>query len=56
LEDTRVDLDLFHTGTVEFFEGCDNASFLSGTRGAIDEEMWEVTALCLHGNAELVEL
>jgi hypothetical protein len=47
LEDTRVDFDLFDTGTVEFFEGCDDASLLTGARGTVDEEMWEIAALGL---------
>lgn len=47
LEDARVDLDLFDTGAVELFEGSDNAGLFASARGAIDEEMWEVAALCL---------
>lgn len=31
LEDACVDLDLFDTRTVEFFEGCDDACLLSST-------------------------
>jgi hypothetical protein len=51
LEDACVDLDLFDTGTVEFFECCNNARLLSCARRAIYEEMWEVAALCLHNVA-----
>jgi len=47
LEDTGIDLDLFDTRTVELAEGGDDACFLAGARGAIDEEMRKVAALCL---------
>lgn len=47
LEDARVDLDFLDAGAVELFEGCDDAGFLAGARGAVDEEVWEVAALCL---------
>jgi len=47
LEDTRIDLDLLDTGTVEFFESGNNARFLACTRRAVYEEMWKVPALCL---------
>lgn len=29
LEDARVDLDLFDSWAIKFFEGCDDASFLA---------------------------
>lgn len=50
LEDTRIDLDLFDTRAIEFFEGCDDARFLACSRRAVYEEMREVAALCLACN------
>ena len=47
LEDTGIDLDLFHTGAVELFEGCDYAGFLAGSGGTVDEEVRKVSASCL---------
>jgi hypothetical protein len=47
LEDSRVDFDFLDAGPVELLEGCDNAGFLTGARGAVDEEVWEVAGLCL---------
>jgi len=37
LEDTRVNLDLFDTGTVELFESGNDARLLACTRRAVDE-------------------
>jgi hypothetical protein len=51
LEDACIDLDLFDTGAIEFFECCNNARLLSCAGRAIYEEMWEVAALCLHNDA-----
>lgn len=48
LEDARVDFDLFDAGAVELFEGGDDACFLACSRGAVDEQVGKVTALCLH--------
>jgi hypothetical protein len=47
LEDAGIYLDFLDTGAVEFFEGRDDASLLSGARRSVDEEMREVTALGL---------
>jgi hypothetical protein len=52
LENARIDLDLFDTGTIEFLEGCDNASLFAGTGWTVDKEMWEITALCLQELAD----
>lgn len=46
-KDARVNLNLFDAGTIECFEGADDASFLAGTGWAIDEKVREVTRLCL---------
>ena len=47
MEDARIDFYLLDTGTVEFFQGCDDAGFFAGARGPIDEEVGEVAGLCL---------
>lgn len=47
LKDACVNLNLFDTGTVQFFEGCDDSRFLAGAGRSVDEEMGEVAALCL---------
>lgn len=47
LEDTCIDFDLFNTGAIEFFEGCDDTRLLTCSRRAVYEEMGEVAALCL---------
>lgn len=47
LEDTGIDLDLFHAGAIEFFEGCDYAGLFSSPGRAIDEEVRKVPASCL---------
>jgi len=47
LKDTRIDLDLLDTGTVELLEGCNDARLLASARWTVYEEMWEVTALRL---------
>lgn len=47
LEDTRVDFDLFYAWSVELLESSYNSGFFAGARGAVDEEMREVAALCL---------
>jgi hypothetical protein len=53
LENARVDLDLFDTRAIEFFEGCDDASLFAGTGWTVYEEMWEVAALCLWKDVRL---
>ena len=50
LEDARVDFDFFHTWAVQFFEGGNDAGFLAGARGAVDEEMGKIAGLCLGGD------
>lgn len=47
MEDACVNFDLLDTRAVELFEGCDDAGFLAGAGGTIDEEMGEVAALSL---------
>lgn len=47
LEHSRVDFDLFNAWAVEFAKGGDYAGFFAGAGRAVDEEVGEVTALCL---------
>jgi hypothetical protein len=47
LEDASVDLDLLDTWAIELFQGCDDAGFLAGAGGTVDEEVGEVATLCL---------
>lgn len=47
LEDTCINLDLFDTRAVEFFESCNNARLLACAGRPVHEEMWEVAALRL---------
>lgn len=47
LENTSVDLDLFDTRTVQLLESRNNAGLLACARRSVNEEVREVTALCL---------
>lgn len=46
-KDARVDFDLFDAGTIEGFEGRDDAGFFAGAGGAVNEEVGEIARLCL---------
>ena len=47
LEDTCIDLDLFHAGSVQLLQSRDNSCLFAGTGWSIDEKVGEVTALGL---------
>jgi hypothetical protein len=47
LKDAGIDFDFLDAGTVEFFEGCYDAGFLTSAGGSVDEEVREVARLCL---------
>lgn len=47
LENACVDLDLFDTGAVQFFQRSYNPGLLASARGSVDEQMWEISALSL---------
>lgn len=47
LENAGVNFDLFDAGAVELPEGGEDAGFLAGAGGTVDEEVREVAALCL---------
>lgn len=47
MEDSRVNFDLLDTEAVELAEGGDDACFLAGAGGTVDEEVGEVSALRL---------
>lgn len=47
LEDTGIDLDLFHAGAIELLESCNYAGLLSSSGGAVDEKVRKVSASCL---------
>jgi hypothetical protein len=43
LKHSAIDLDLFHARAVESSQGGSDSCFLAGSRGSVEEKMWEVT-------------
>lgn len=56
LKDARVDLDLLNPRTVELFECCDYPSLLASSRRTVDQEVREISTLCLQLSASTLSV